>query len=743
MTQLPISLRRNPIALAVCLALAPAAHSLADDAVEQLITPSSSVTAGIGYLSGDTPFYGIYNSQRDNGSSGQLDFSYVRRDDATGTWLRANGRDLGLDTRELGVSHEHQGDWRYSLEYRQIPRTSPYTVLSGVQGIGSAQLAVPTAAPGTLQEHTLKTERKRTSFSLSKLLPANLQVHLVLQHEDKDGERLFGRGTGRVQEFLAEPIRSTTRQVDFGIDYTGERLQLSGGYYGSFYNNRNTVLHVTGGDNSFNAGVGSTRVAFDNISLAPDNHAHQWHLSGGYQFERKTRLNFTLARSVAIQNDRFMAVNFYNNANDGANANTSGRTHLGGRVDTTLANLNITSRPISGLFLLAGVRYEDRDDKTKVAQYITNLSGTGANPTIEPLNGTSTTDGFNEPRSLTHLTTKVDASYLLPKGYTIAGGVERDRKERTMAGVRVVGYRHQTDEDTYRLEVRKSMSESLNGSLAYVYSDRNGTDFRNLVTLDGTTNYPNYTPLTCGEAIPAGATAITRCGLLQPIYLADRKRQKLRLLTDWSPTEALSAQLMIEGSNDDYGSGRGLPDVGPRKGDYRLFGIDLAYRINDRWKANTWLSQMSTSMEQATIAGVNSVNNTQAVLWAAKQKNLVKSLGVGVRGKFARGAEFGADLSIALDKTSYGQQREDYTPFTSTAAPSDLPDIDYRQQTLRLFGSYPVDKQLTVRLDYMLDRRRTNDWTWTDWTYSDGTRVTFDPKTTEHFVGLSLRYEFR
>ena len=313
-----------------------------------------------------------------------------------------------------------------------------------------------------------------------------------------------------------------------------------------------------------------------------------------------------------------------------------------------------------------------------------------------------------------------------------------------MAGVRVVGYRKQTEEDTYRVELRRAMSDSLSGSLAYVHSDRDGSDFRNLVTLDGTNNYPNYSALTCGQAIPPGASAITRCGLLQPIYMADRKRQKLRLLADWSPIEALSAQLMIEGSDDDYGKGRGLPDVGPRKGEYRLYGVDLAYRISDRWKANTWLSHMTTRMEQATIAGAPRVNNNaQAVVWAAEQENIVNSLGVGVRGQLPRGMEFGADLSIALDKTRYGQKREEFASFTSTTAPSDLPDIDYRQQTLKLFGTYPVNKQLTVRMDYMLDRRRTNDWTWTDWTYSDGTRVTFDPRTTVHFIGLSLRYEFR
>jgi hypothetical protein len=45
-----------------------------------------------------------------------------------------------------------------------------------------------------------------------------------------------------------------------------------------------------------------------------------------------------------------------------------------------------------------------------------------------------------------------------------------------------------------------------------------------------------------------------------------------------------------------------------------------------------------------------------------------------------------------------------------------------------------------VRLDYILDRWKIDDWTWQNFTYSDGTRVFEDPSQTVHFIGLSVLY---
>jgi hypothetical protein len=300
--------------VAVSLALSSPIFAEENEEVTNLVTPSSFVSAGVGYVNSQGGLFGIYNGLYRDNTVGLLDFSYVRRDDETGTWLRASGRDLGLNTREVRAEYERQGVWGVFVDYNEISRVSPYTVTSNVQGIGTANLRVPTTAAATNQ-FTLKTERYRTSVGFNASLGGNTEFRMLFQNEDKEGSRLFGRGTSGAMEFLAEPINSNTKQLDLVLDYTGEKLQLSGGYYGSFFNNNNSLLNVVGGQSSLSSITSSTTgVAMNNIALSPDNYAHQFHLAGGYQFDKTTRLNFKLARSVAVQNDPFPDIRFSNNA---------------------------------------------------------------------------------------------------------------------------------------------------------------------------------------------------------------------------------------------------------------------------------------------------------------------------------------------------------------------------------------------------------------------------------------------
>lgn len=752
--QLP-NLPRKAVVLAVSLAFAAPTWA-EDDEVARLIKPESTISVGMGHVSGDNQRFGMYNGLNEAGYVGMIDFSIVRRADETGTWYRAFGRNLGLDNRELGVEIERAGKWGFLFNYDEVTRHAPYDVWTNNLGIGSAQQTIPgtSGTAGVLAGsnlYKLKTERQKVSFGFNVNLFSNLDFRLFLQNEQKEGQRLFGRGTPGTQEFLAEPIDSSIRQIDAVLDYTGESLQLSGGYYGSFYSNANSSMKVTGGAAAFNGGVGSTGVAFDNIGLPPDNYAHQLHLAGGYQFTKTTRMNFKMAKSVAGQDDEFMGVNFYGASNNGISANTSGRNDLGGRVDTTLLQLGVTSRPITNLTLLGNLRYEDRDDKTTVARYITNVTGSGTNPTFTSIsptaNFTSSTDGFNEPRSLTNMSGKFEASYLLPAGIRLTGGYDIEQKERSMNGIRIVGYREKTLEDTFRLEAKRTMAETLSGTLTYLHSNRDGSGYKDLTTLNGTNNYPSYgtTPAgqqrPCGQTIPAAEFRVTRCGLIQPIYMADRERDKIRFLMDWSPTDQFSAQFAIEGANDNYDPGRGAPDIGIRKGEARVYSVDLSYALSDAVKLNGWYSRSTANIDQSTIAAAGA--NANAVLWSSSQRNSVDTVGVGIRAKLPMRFDMGADYLFAYDKTEYMLSREQFTAFTSSTTPGVLPDIKYRQATWRMFGTYSIDKDTKVRLDYVVDNRRIADWTWTGYQYSDGTRVAANLEDTVHFIGLSMNYAFR
>jgi hypothetical protein len=46
-------------------------------------------------------------------------------------------------------------------------------------------------------------------------------------------------------------------------------------------------------------------------------------------------------------------------------------------------------------------------------------------------------------------------------------------------------------------------------------------------------------------------------------------------------------------------------------------------------------------------------------------------------------------------------------------------------------------------LSYIYERWGTDNWTWTTWTYSDGTRVLHEPIQKVHFIGLTLYYRWQ
>jgi len=166
------------MALAMLAAFGPAWAD--DDAVIELSKPSSFVTAGAAGVSGDRKdrsLFGQYNGLRKDDAFLMLDFSYVKRDEATGTWTILEGRDLGLETRELRGQYGPQGNWKVYGEYSEIVRRYPRTINSSIQGAGTTNPIV-TLLPvaGTGSDIDLKTERKRTTVGAEKLFVRHLMI---------------------------------------------------------------------------------------------------------------------------------------------------------------------------------------------------------------------------------------------------------------------------------------------------------------------------------------------------------------------------------------------------------------------------------------------------------------------------------------------------------------------------------------------------------------------------------------
>ena len=649
---------------AAALAVA-GAYAAEGDEITALTKPESTIEFGLGYVNSDAPRFGQYNGLNKQGTYGLFGGSLIKRDDDSGTWLNLSVLNLGLDSREFRFEQNRQGNWGYFLEYDETPSFNPYTVNTGLTGIGTATQTINGAARENVD---LETKRKATTLGFSKQLPMGWDMQVRFKNEEKDGARQWGQGTLGTVNFLTDPINQTTGQLDAILNYTGEKLQLSGGYYGTLFDNHNNVLSVP------------NSTVFTQMALPPGSQSHQLNLSGGYSFTPTTRGTFKLAYTSATQNEAFFATPQLNT-----------RTDLGATVNTTLVQMGIVARPMPKLSLTGNIRYEDKDDQTPLALY----SNPGA---------TSTFDGFNMPSSLRTLVGKLEASYSLPMSFRLTGGIDYDEKKRNIFNVASVSQRERTDEQSYRVELRRTMSETLTGALAYIHSDRDGSAFLNTV-LSNNTSFGNF---------------------IAPINLADRKRDKLRLSANWQATQQMSLQFKVDESRDDYDQRDGST-LGPQKGQASAYSVDAAYAFSDKWQATGWISRDDTRYEQLT----------RITPWQAKLRNVGDSFGLGVRGKPSSRLEIGGDLS-------YANMRDENQQLALSGAPVDVvPNFSTKLTKLNLFAKYALKKNVDVRLNYVYDRFDSDDWTWTTWMYSDGTQVIQNPKQTAQFIGVMMSYRFQ
>lgn len=704
-------------------------------AYAQTSEAQGSVSFGLGAVSGDSAeraLFGQYNGLRTGATTGLLGFEYARRNEEAGTSTQLFGTNLFGDTRELGLRWKHQGNWKFSADFGETVRREPNTIHTGLLGAGTTSPQVVALVGGTNgADLDLKLKRTRLGFAIAKVLTPALQLDISAQSENKDGARLFGSGftcpsvvapgcggstgteTGWAVLMLPEPISANHTQIEARLSYAFGKLRLSGGYYGSFYSNRNDTLspNVPGSLNNplgalLPLSAGLQAILGQPLALPPDNQAHHFDIAGSYALARTTQANFKLAYSQATQQQDF--------AGSGLSGAPAGVANLGGKVDTTLAQIGITSRPTPKLSLLANLRYEDRDDKTPIALY--------------NIDGTSTYTNRRLPQ--TKVRGKLQAGYQFSRDYRGSVGADIESIDRgvftaTSAVAGISALRQKTDETGVRAELRHTMSETFSGALSVASSRRDGSNWLKDNSGRGVTEVVD--PTNPGTGFDSSAVFMPT--------LANRQRDKVRLLAHWQPTERLSLQFSAEDGTDRFTT---PSEQGVRSTGMNQFSVDWDFALSDRWSLNGYLSQGNQRLHQVRPAGyILSFDNTGTYA------------GLSVVGKPTGKLEVGGGLSITDDTSVYAQTLDATASAGSAAllaATGGLPDIVFRQTTLRLFGKYAVDKRSAVRLDLLHQRSKWNDWAWghdgVPFTYSDGTTVSQKPDQQVTFIGVTYVYSW-
>ncbi len=715
------------LVLALLAAFGPA-H--ADGDTDKLIKPDKAVVsvgaAGVLGDSKDRSIFGQYNGWSTNDSAVLLDFELIQREDETGTWTTAEGRNLGLDNRELSVARQKQGDWKVSAAYSEQVRHDPRTLHTGLQGIGNTQLSVNSlAVAGSGASQNLDIKRSSLSVAGEKWISSGLQLEASLKSEDKDGARLTGVGAycgpsvvgakcpvvSGALLMLAEPISSSTYQMDVKANLSGSDYTLTAGYYGSIYKNDNGSMRVGSINGSlvdtagspFSAGSGANTLGdllMQPISLAPDNQAMQLYLDGTYAITPTIRTTFHYAITHATQSDSFAGMGLTAAAGLPANLNAV--------VDTELAQIGVTARPLPKLSLLANVRYEDIKDKTPTALYGDTYS--------------------NQNNSSHKANSKAEATYLFPDSIRATFGMDYAWVQRNVPSVgssalyiptnSLTSIREETTELGYRAEVRKPIFDTVNASVAYLQSWRNGSHWINLGST--TARYPNtYQPMRDGDVYSA-------IGIF-PTTMMDRVRDKVRVMADWAASDKLSLQFSLEGGQDTYSA---PTTKGMHSSAMSGAGVDGSYAVSDAWKATGYVTYAQQTLAVDQSAG-----------YVASINNISTNIGLGMVGKLNAKWDVGGDLSYLDDRNSYGLG-------SSTTSPAgSLPDVSYRTLALKVFAKYALDARSDVRVDLVQQSTSFDEWTWAGsgvpYAYSDNSTVSMQASQNVTYLGVKYVYRLK
>lgn len=698
---------------AVSLALAGAAQAQeVDPAIAELTRPESAVSVGLGYWSKDRPRLGTYDGMSQEGAYGLFDALINTRDDRTGTWFILDARNLGLATTQARAEWLRQGNFGVFAEYSRTPRDEPYTVFTGVQGIGTTTQRVPTPSATTRGELHLGTMREGIGGGFSKVLGGGYDFRFSVKSEDKTGDRLWGRGGA--PEFAAEPIDSNTRQMEAILAYVGKAFQVQGGYHGSWYTNHNSLVDTA----NINAAGVTSNPFF--LSLPLDNQAHQVFVNGGYNLSERTRATFKVAYTHATQDEQIPV-------GPGVPVFSGAPTSLDGQIDTTLLQAGLTSRATNDFSWLASLRYYDSNERTPQVRVIQTAAVCG-------------TCVDNTPLRFETITGKLEGTYRMAYGLSVIGGIEHATQDRDVpfghanaAGLdaqRFVPWRAEMDETTYRLELRRSLAETVNGRIAYSYSRRDGSEFT-----------------------PAVADA-PQSNLINPIHIADRDRNKVKLMLDWAVIEPLTLTFNVEYAKDEYGYSDTRP-YGLRDGTASVISVDGAYAISEKWQLSAWYTHDNA---KATQFGQRNANGGAAE--AIKEANLEDTgdtFGVGLRGALTARLRAGLDVLYSKNVNKYPETLSLtgagtlYPAAGGVAAVGPLPDITNKMTRIKLHAAYAVKKTSEVRLEYTHEIWKTDDWSWmfangTPFTYgatTDGTQVTQSPKQTADWLAVRYIYRFQ
>lgn len=663
---------------------------------------SGWIETGLGYQNEDDYHFGRYSGDVDNGARVNID-AQANYMDEDGIYVESVIEDLGLDSRHLQFEMGNQGVYKFRIAYDQIPNYrkqsaySPYlNAANGTLNLpadwvpGATTFDMPSLA-GDLKQTSLKTERDRSSASFSYFPDREWEIATYVRHEEKDGTKDLGASFGFTQTvILPQPINYETDDIGVTLDYSGRDLQAQLGMSVSQFNNNQDRINWQNPfeDTSSSTGYGSIS------SDSPDNEFSQISAILGYQLSSDTRVSARLASSSMTQNEDFLPYTINPSiTTTGIPANS-----LDGKVDTTLASLQINSRPMDRLRLDASYTHSDRDNKTSIYTFdpvTTDQAGSG--------------ERQNRPYSFKQNLLRLKSAYRFINGMHLSVGYDDDKMDRSYTNI------EQTNENTLWGKLKLKPLDQLQTTLKYSHASRDTSAYKPLSDIDPLFDYPsqNY----------------YNNELLRMYSMADRKRDKYGFDITYSPLDILTLGLDLEVIKDDYNQ----MYLGLQQADGLTYTASLSYMFDDTLNTSLYYSYDKLDSDQK--GSEKAIASDAENFWVASDSNLTNTIGVAINWIAIEDTlDITADLTYSSFTGKIGYQNN-----------ANLPDIKSNMTAVSLKGNYFITEEMTLKFEIRYESYDENNWYETGEVNSLPTLLSLGTSSMDNTTTLavaSLRYNF-
>lgn len=506
------------------------------------------IQVGVAQVNGVDPWRGSQLPWTDDGGSPQLEVDYAT-EDANSGYLEAGVR---VDSGSLygwEVETGKKNSWVFDLSSRHYEIRHDAGARTPYAGIGGSNLTLPAGwvfGANTNQMTNLDAlsgpvtlGREHTDTGVGVAYSVAPQWRLTARLSERKSEGLATHGgvigtnhnNGR-SVILPAPVDHTTRNFEFGAEYSGARNQLSLALLFSEFDNDHQRLRW---DNPYsNAGL----VPQGSMGLAPDNRFAQFELQGAHSFSQASRLSYNLAFGSYTQDQEFEPYTI----RPGLVGGVLPRSSLDGRVDSWIAGVRFAHDFDNRVSLNLKYRFRKLENKTPSSTY---------NYVIADF-AQSAVPRTNLTYDFTKNEIGAELAYPLLPSLRLQAGADLSRTDRTNQEV------EQTDEAGLWGKVNWAASQDLDLSLRGEISRRRADEYGVVAEI-----VPPENPL------------------MRKYTLANLDRVALTATANQQLTDKLSLGLRAHYAETDY------PDtgIGLTATDESSLTADLAYMPESSWSA--------------------------------------------------------------------------------------------------------------------------------------------------------------